>query len=58
MYIYLCCIAEIAEAADKIWCELLTPDEGCQYDRLIEINLDLVTLYCLCIYMVKHYYSF
>jgi len=31
---------DIAEAADAVQEELLTPDPGCQYDRLIEINLD------------------
>lgn len=31
--------AEIASCADE-YKELLTPDEGCQYDQVIEINLD------------------
>lgn len=31
---------DIAEAADAVQEELLTPDPGCHYDRLIEINLD------------------
>ncbi|CAL1279114.1 unnamed protein product [Larinioides sclopetarius] len=31
---------EIAELADQYATELLTPDSGCQYDKVIEINLD------------------
>ena len=35
-------ITDIAEAADEVREELLTPDAGCKYDRLIEIDLDTV----------------
>jgi len=34
--------SEIADEADKFQTSLLTADAGCQYDSLIEINLDTV----------------
>lgn len=42
-----CCIeilllADIADAADQYKKSLLTADADCQYDSLIEINLDTV----------------
>lgn len=40
--LYVCIVAEVAEAADDVRNELLTPDSGCEYDQLIEINLDQV----------------
>lgn len=35
-------ISDIAKAADEVRSELLTADEGAQYDRIVEINLDEV----------------
>lgn len=35
---------EIAALADQYQKSLLTPDDGCQYDSVIEINLDTVSL--------------
>lgn len=34
-------VAEIAELSEKHK-DLLVPDEGCEYDQLIELNLDEV----------------
>ena len=34
---------DIAAAADEVRTDLLTPDSGCNYDRVIEIDLDKVT---------------
>ena len=34
---------DIAQAAEDVQQELLTPDEGCHYDRLIEIDLNTVS---------------
>lgn len=35
---------EIAALADE-YSDLLVPDEGCEYDQLIELNLDEVRLF-------------
>ena len=32
--------SEIADEADKVAKELLTPDPGCKYDQVVELNLD------------------
>lgn len=37
---------EIAALADE-YSDLLVPDEGCEYDQVIEINLDKVSLFIL-----------
>lgn len=39
IFIYL--LTDIADLASN-YKELLTPDKGCQYDKLIEIDLDKV----------------
>ena len=44
----------IAKEAEK-YRELLVPDEGAEYDRLIEINLDEVSSYCLPLFVPLHY---
>lgn len=36
-------LTAIGKAASAVQKELLTPDNGCVYDRLIEINLDTVS---------------
>jgi aconitate hydratase len=33
------CVPDIAKEADKYAKQLLTPDDGCKYDRLIDIDL-------------------
>lgn len=37
----LCFFSEIAALADE-YSDLLVPDEGCEYDQIIELNLDEV----------------
>lgn len=37
-------LAEVADVADKYQKSLLTADVGCQYDSVIEINLDTVCI--------------
>jgi hypothetical protein len=44
IHVLLCYCIGIAAAADGVRSQLLTADEGAQYDRLIEINLDEVLL--------------
>lgn len=39
-----CFFPEIAALADG-YSDLLVPDEGCEYDQLIELNLDEVCLF-------------
>ena len=41
-----CFFADIAAVADQ-YADLLVPDEGCEYDELIELNLDEV---CPCFF--------
>lgn len=39
--IYLFLFVEIAALADE-YSDVLVPDEGCEYDQIIELNLDEV----------------
>ena len=39
---FVCFLVDIAAEAQKFQKELLTPDQGCKYDQVIEINLDTV----------------
>lgn len=36
-----CLFSEIAAVADE-YSDLLVPDQGCEYDQIIELNLDEV----------------
>lgn len=44
MSLFPCFYADIAALADG-YADLLVPDEGCEYDQVIEINLDEVGLF-------------
>lgn len=45
---FTCFCSDIAALTDENQ-DLLVPDEGCEYDQMIELNLDEVTSAYICI---------